>query len=76
MSSDLYTTYFITSEKLTASSMPGKDPTISCNIALPAVKKSSPPTSSGNSVMPPEGSISMANKFSNPLTFVGFFVNF
>ena len=32
--------YFMTSEKLTASSMPGKEPTISCSIALPALKKS------------------------------------
>ena len=32
--------YFMTSEKLTASSMPGNEPTISWSIALPALKKS------------------------------------
>lgn len=30
----------MTSLKLTASSIPGNEPTISCSIALPAVKKS------------------------------------
>ncbi len=37
---DVSVTYFMTSEKLTASSMPGNDPTMSWSNALPAVKKS------------------------------------
>lgn len=65
---------FMTSEKLTASSTPGKVWAKSCIIFF--MPLSEPVISSGNPSTPTFGSISIANRLSNPSTLVGTFENF